>query len=157
MRAAATGHRPKSLDKDYSLTSKLWKAIFENMYWFTTEYKITEGVSGGALGVDLMWGELCILYKIPLIVVVPCRGQELVWPKASQDRYNKMLSNAAKVIYLADKYSPECMQNRNVYMVDMCDILLSVWNGNPGGTANCVRYAQKIGRQIVNINPNDII
>jgi uncharacterized phage-like protein YoqJ len=48
------------------------------------------------------------------------------------------------------------MQDRNIWMVDHCDALIAVWDGTSGGTANCVRYAQKVGKPIVFIDPYDL-
>jgi uncharacterized phage-like protein YoqJ len=40
------------------------------------------------------------------------------------------------------------LQKRNEWMVDHCDLLIAVWDGSEGGTANCVRYARHHERQI---------
>ncbi len=48
------------------------------------------------------------------------------------------------------------MDKRNKWMVDNCDLLIAVWNGTSGGTANCVNYAKSINKQIIIINPNSL-
>jgi uncharacterized phage-like protein YoqJ len=53
-------------------------------------------------------------------------------------------------------YRAELMQIRNEWMVDRCDLLIAVWNGTPGGTANCVAYAKKEGCPIDYIDPSRI-
>lgn len=30
------------------------------------------------------------------------------------------------------------------------DLVLALWNGTAGGTANCIKYAEKVGKPIVN-------
>lgn len=46
------------------------------------------------------------------------------------------------------------MLNRNRFLVDHANILLAVYNGERrGGTAATVRYAQKMGREIIMIDP----
>jgi uncharacterized phage-like protein YoqJ len=45
------------------------------------------------------------------------------------------------------------MQVRNEWMVDSSDGVVALWNGTAGGTANCVRYAEKVGRPIDNLWP----
>ena len=37
------------------------------------------------------------------------------------------------------------MQMRNRHMVDQADLLLSVWDGSPGGTGSTVAYARRQG------------
>ena len=46
------------------------------------------------------------------------------------------------------------MNLRNKYMVDNSDLLLAVWNGKKGGTANTVKYARKKEKEVVIINPD---
>lgn len=43
------------------------------------------------------------------------------------------------------------MQKRNEYMVDLADIVIAVWDGSASGTGNCVRYAERCGKQIIQI------
>lgn len=43
------------------------------------------------------------------------------------------------------------MNARNHYMVKRCDHLIGAWNGSPGGTRNCWRYAEKVGRSRENL------
>lgn len=50
-------------------------------------------------------------------------------------------------------YYPAKMQKRNEYMVDNSDIVIAVWDGTKGGTYNCVKYAQKLEKKIIQINP----
>lgn len=46
------------------------------------------------------------------------------------------------------------MLERNRFLVDHAAALLSVYNGEQrGGTAATVRYAQKMGREIIMIDP----
>ena len=37
------------------------------------------------------------------------------------------------------------MMMRNRHMVERCDLLLSVWDGSPGGTGSTVHYAMQRG------------
>lgn len=49
------------------------------------------------------------------------------------------------------------MQDRNVGMLDACDELIAIWNGDlTGGTANAVKYAQSINLNINRIDPNSL-
>lgn len=44
-----------------------------------------------------------------------------------------------------DPYAVWKMQRRNERMVDHTDLLIAVWDGGPGGTANTIRYARSNG------------
>jgi len=50
-------------------------------------------------------------------------------------------------------YTIDCFDLRNRYMVMRSDIVLAVWNGQAGGTANTIRYAQRLDKRIYVINP----
>ena len=41
-------------------------------------------------------------------------------------------------------------------MYDKTDILIAVWDGSKGGTANCVRYMKKLGKEIIRIDPSNL-
>ena len=56
--------------------------------------------------------------------------------------------------YISEDYHDGCMMERNRYMVDHAAYLLAVYNGEwRGGTAATVRYAQKLGRKTIVIEP----
>jgi uncharacterized phage-like protein YoqJ len=48
------------------------------------------------------------------------------------------------------------MQRRNVWMVDRARLMLSVWDGTPGGTGNCMDYVEQVGRQYRRLNPAEL-
>jgi len=58
--------------------------------------------------------------------------------------------------YTEDRYYPAKMQKRNEYMVDNSNIVIAVWDGTKGGTYNCVKYAEKLGKEVIIINPKEI-
>ena len=52
-----------------------------------------------------------------------------------------------------DRYTPYCMNGRNLWMVEHATRLIAVFDGSPGGTANTVRHAAEHGLSIVRLNP----
>jgi len=76
--------------------------------------------------------------------------------------YNKILNHPLVTRYYVDndpEYKASKMQKRNIWIVDNSDGLVAVWDGTPGGTANCVEYARNKSREtnkkIFYINPQD--
>ncbi len=62
------------------------------------------------------------------------------------------------MVYVSREYSKGCMLERNRYLVDHAACLLAVYNGEwRGGTAMTVRYARKLERKIIVLNPNTVI
>lgn len=49
------------------------------------------------------------------------------------------------------KYSHNCYQIRNEWMVDHSARVIAVWNGSPSGTKNTIMYANQKGVPVVNI------
>jgi uncharacterized phage-like protein YoqJ len=153
---AFTGHRPPKIG-GYNDNNPQRKQIRSDMYAELSKlkefYDITV-ITGGALGVDTDAAEVAYLLEIPYIVGVPCQGHSSKWPAASRTAYEKMLSLAKEVVLVTDApYSNDCMQIRNMWMVDRCGLLIAVWDGSSGGTANCVRYADLQKKSIRYIDP----
>lgn len=115
----------------------------------------TEVISGMALGVDQWFAEICIGLGIPFTAAVPCDGHESRWPAESQAHYRALLQKAHYVrVVSPGPYAPWKMQRRNEWMVDNSEMLVAVWDGSAGGTANCVRYARQVGREIWRVDPS---
>ena len=52
------------------------------------------------------------------------------------------------------EYTSDCMLARNRYLVEHSSVLLAVYNGTyRSGTGMTVRYAKKLGREVIIINP----
>ena len=163
---AFTGHRPNKLggyDDNSPKRLALRQQIEETLQRAVVKYGTTHQIiviSGGALGVDQDAARVAYKMNIPFVVAQPCKNHESKWPKESQIKYNKMLELAIQVVLVSDgtytELGAKCMQDRNIWMVDNCDALIAVWDGTSGGTANCVQYAQKVGKPIVFINPNNL-
>lgn len=159
---AITGHRPNKLGNDYlMLHSPLVKSITNKLIQLVNELKPDYMVSGMALGIDTLWARIAVSSKIPLIAAVPFQQQDCKWPAISQDEYRRLLSQAHMVVNVSGQleYKKEYMQLRNEWMVDHCDKLIAVWDRSPGGTANCVRYAQLIMAEvdIIRIDPTTFL
>lgn len=149
MIVAGTGHRPNKLG-GYGLDAKL-KLVGLANDWLEAN-KPTKVISGMALGWDVALAVAALQLGIPLVAAIPFKGQELAWPSSSQKDYNDVLREASEIVYVSEEgYAPWKMQIRNEWMVDHCDLVLAIWNGTLGGTANCVRYAENVDKPIVNL------
>ena len=87
--------------------------------------------------------------------MLPCEGQADGWSASARERYFSILEQADEIVYVRREYSRGCMLERNRCLVDRTACLLAVYNGEQrGGTAMTVRYAQKLGREVVVIEPH---
>lgn len=163
MHIAITGHRPNKLGNDYTMSNKMCVGIRARVteYVIAFQKSLKDGekltlITGMALGIDQMFAEIAISLNIPFIAAIPFKNQDRKWPEQSRTKYLNLLAKAHEIINVsgADDYKIEYMQDRNIWMVQHCDILIAVWDGTSGGTKNCVDYAD-LKRQIVRVNPND--
>lgn len=164
IKIAITGHRPNKLGNDYDLTSPLIATIKIKIMQYLkglTLHNELHGVildptyiTGMALGIDTLFALIAIELNRPFIAAIPCWGQDNKWPNRSRSRYAQILNNPLCVQkFIHDGYyTSTCMQERNIWMVDNCDLLIAVWDGTEGGTANCVKYAQSVNKEIIFIN-----
>lgn len=147
------------------------------------ELKSAAVISGLALGVDTWLVLEAMKRRIHVIGAMPFEGQERTWPAEHQVLYRTICENVELVnvtgccveqvgsgtyfINAAGVSTPQesplfktlingCMQWRNEWMVDRCREVLSVWDGTPGGTGNCMRYVERVGRQYRRLNPNSL-
>lgn len=159
---AFTGHRPKSFPWGYDESAPdcvLLKEVLAAQISALAERGITDFLSGMAQGVDLWCAQIVLDLKkkypsLKLHAILPCEEQERKWPAATQALYRSILDQADEVVYVNRGYSANCMLERNRYMVDRASILLAVYNGTfRCGTGMTVRYAQKLGREMIVIDP----
>lgn len=155
MNLTVTGHRPDKLGgyRECKMHSRVKEAIREALKRLTPDY----GITGMAQGVDQWFAEECLALGIPFIAAIPFKGQEKMWPTEAQLRYHELLGKAhAKETICLGGFAGWKMQKRNEWMVNQSHEVLAVWDGSSGGTANCVAFAEKLGRPIHRINPKEL-
>ena len=105
------------------------------------------------MGVDTYAAKIVLNLKtqypdITLECAIPCENQAEKWNERDRDVYYDLISKCDKETLLQQKYSSDCMQKRNEYMVDNSDYVFAVWNGKPSGTGNTVKYARKNNKMV---------
>lgn len=159
---AFTGHRPQNLPWQFNEADtnclKL-KQILNQQISQLAENGFTDFLSGMALGSDTWAAEAVLNLRkkkpaLKLHCILPCKTQAEKWPVSEQERYQKILAQADSIFFTSRTYHPNCMLERNRFMVEKARLLLAVYNGQPhSGTAAAVRHAQKLGCDIIIINP----
>jgi uncharacterized phage-like protein YoqJ len=151
-----TGHRPTLLG-GYKIPNTTFNFLVSETEKFLIETKADKIITGMCIGYDQWVAELAIKLKIPFIAAVPFIGQELLWPKESQQRYRTLIDHADQVeIVNPGGFASWKMQARNRWIVDHCDLLLAAFDGSSkGGTFNCVEYAKESSKNIKLINPKE--
>lgn len=144
--AAITGHRPERITN--------WQFVHHQLALALQDNKIDVMIQGMAAGVDLHSAMVAHNIHIPYICARPWKGHKP--RRADEINYEKALQHAHGVVNVTDyeDYPGAWVyQKRNEYMVDNADMLIAVWDGSSGGTANCVKYALKKEVPIWRIDP----
>ena len=159
---AFTGHRPHKLPWRYDETDSrcvALKAKLTEQITKLAENGVTDFYSGGADGVDC-WASLIVLElrqknpALKLHLILPHEGQADRMSEPAQERYHWILKQADSVEYVRQEYYEGCMLDRNHRLVEASGVLLAVYNGERrGGTAATVRYARKLERKIILLDP----
>lgn len=158
---AFTGHRPQKLSIEYEssreclvLKSKLHETIKRVMLAGCFSF-----MTGMAVGVDTWAAEEVLLLKtrypdLKLYAAVPYKNQYARLYNWQKERYFRILSRCEKVFLISEDYHKSCFYQRNAFMVNHATVIISVYDGGVGGTANTIALAEKKGIDIYNINPN---
>lgn len=160
-RCAFTGHRPQKLPFGFNEADASCIAL-KSLLHARIEDLIGQGyahfLSGGAMATDTWAAEavLDLQKKYPWIVlemVSPFDGQTDHWNAEYKARHDRLFEEADIVTIISHEYTKSCMFRRNRYLVENADLLLAVYDGQPGGTAMTIQYATELGLEIQCIRP----
>ena len=152
MKAGITGHQNLGDAETVAwVMTSLKNAIVQN--------NVQHGFTSLAIGADQLFAQILHDKNIPYTAVLPCREIEKTF-KTSVDleNYRRLLKNATEVETL-DFIEPSesAFFEAGKRVVDLADIVIAVWNGQPakglGGTADAVKYAFFRKKCVLHINP----
>jgi len=166
-----TGPRPKKEDKHSFSVEDIMQRLYETIIKLIVEKGVTTFISGGALGFD-QYAFQCVLWiqkhypHIRNIMAIPFEEQYKGWAKEQIKLYATYKERADEVVYVDElelyqkknrvkpgKFQGIKYQNRNEFMVDNCQLLVSLYDGNKeSGTYNCITYAKEQQVPILNLN-----
>ena len=111
-------------------------------------------LNGMALGFDMLSFERVIKFKntypdIKLIACVPCSDQSAKYPKNKVVEYEYLLSKADEIIVLSKSYTPTCMKERNVFMVNNSSVCVAYLYKTSGGAYSTAKYAVEKEKEII--------
>ncbi len=111
---------------------------------------------GGAMGFDLLAAEIVLLIKknqpdIRLFCILPFEGQAKDFPLSWSQRYHKVLEQCDFIEYVQPHYTKGCYTTRNEKMVDSSSRVITFYDGQRGGTARTLSYAQTQKLDVINL------
>ena len=113
-------------------------------------------ITGGALGFDTLAAKEIIKFRqthrdVRLILCLPCMDQAEGWNDRNQSLYTHILTLADEIIYASDTYTEGCMRERNFLLASKCDILIAYCGRSKSGSAQTLRMADSMGKEIINL------
>lgn len=145
-----TGHRKLTLQQTchaYEKTLEAIKTLAKQGY--------TCFCCGGALGYDTIAAQAVLEVReqlnVKLVLILPCIKQDAAWADADKRVYADIKCQADEVIYTSSEYTRGCMHKRNRALVDASSVCVCFSSSDSGGTAYTVKYAQKMGVEVINI------
>jgi uncharacterized phage-like protein YoqJ len=146
---AITGHRPDKIPDGKWVYDRLLEA-FEDLGAFRV-------IQGMAPGVDLLSAHAAYDAGLPFVCAKPYPSHRRYVEKNYPDwtmNYDSALEKADEVVDVCKTYEGVWVfQRRNEWMVDHADTVIAVWDGTKGGTANCVKYANRKRKPVYLIDP----
>lgn len=144
---ALTGHR--QLSSDFSP-----RKLEETFVKLIDERGVDTFYCGMAVGFDCAACEILLSLRdrgrhVRVIACIPCPEQSARFSPKQKEFYRELLARCDERITVSPFYDRQCMQKRNCYMVDRAAYLVAYCNRENGGSANTVRYAQKLGRTVI--------
>lgn len=161
-----TGHRPEGLYGTNYMANGNRQALL-TVRSIIEDKIVNEDVdtfyTGMARGFD-QWAARIVIalrhkYKhIQLVAVLPCLGQDKLWSYEDKRDYSDILELCDDVIYLNYKtYYDGCMIERDHYMVNHCEEVLSLFNGEKrSGTFATMNYAKRQGKPLTIVKLQDL-
>ena len=158
MKIALTGHRPQRLGLPDDELDMAWSKIG---HWiFNQILDASDIYCGMANGSDILIGlNTCAIKEsyrnispriednrnLKLHCILPCKDYN-----SSNKYFSKLKQEADEWVELSDEFYKGCDNARDQYMVEHCDVLLAIWDGNKsGGVWSTIRKAQKAGKTII--------
>ena len=162
---AFTGHRPQKLSWRNDETAPgcvaLKEAIAAQIATLIGN-GYTEFLSGMAPGVDMWAAQIVLALRVTnpslhLHCILPCVEQSAKWSAALRKQYRAILEQADSIIFVNRADKKNCMLERDRFLVSYASLVLAVYNGEKrGGTAATIRYARKLGRDLIVIDPSTL-
>ncbi len=159
-RISFTGYRPEKLPffgEDDPMCVDLTERISNQIGRLIAD-GANEFYTGMALGVDTWAAEAVLEHRkshpeIKLIAVIPCPEQPSKWNSADRKRYRTILEKCDRTLTISPFYTRDCMHKRNRALVELCDVLIAVYDGKKGGTQYTVDFAKSRGKRVLVIPP----
>lgn len=110
------------------------------------QHGVTEIITGLARGWDLAVARAAFDAGVPYCAAIPFPAQPDLWPLSDQNEWAWAVKRASRQHVLGKLPLKHYYERRNRWIVDESEEIWSLYDGRPGGTRNCVLYANDTSR-----------
>ena len=140
MKIMVSGHRKqKLLNYDCEWIRKVIRDVVVQL---KAKEGFVKGYSGMASGIDLWFCEICKELNILYVACIPFEEQGQTMEVEDRILRDDLIKAASEVQYV-----------RNRFMIEACDTAIIVWDGNKGGTHNCLQQVIEAKKDFWWVNP----
>lgn len=157
LRVGVTGHRVLE-ERTRRWVARQLDDLFSFLAGLPPSATPRGALSSLAIGADQMFAEAAHYHGIPIEVVIPFASFIEDFAKgAERNSYERLLSAAASTTHLpSEERSNSAYLAGGVWVVDHCDLLIAVWNGEKaagvGGTGDVVDYSRDAGKPCIHMH-----
>lgn len=153
-RIGVTGHRDLGDEATAAFVARQCKAILQEAL---ADHGEVVALSALAEGADTLFAEAALELGLPLEAVTPFKRYVEDFEGRARERYKRLLARARVEQRLPyTERSDEAYLGGGLWVVNHCDLLVVVWDGQPaagkGGTGDVVDYARHVGRPYIHIH-----
>jgi hypothetical protein len=156
LRIGVTGHRVLEDGVERWVAREL-DELFSYLAGLASGAASLRAVSSLAAGADQLFAAAALRHGIPLDVVIPFARFAEDFPKGPErDAYQRLLPAAVSTTCLPwDERSNGAYLAGGLWVVDHCDLLIAIWNGERaagvGGTGDVADYSRDAGKLCVHM------
>lgn len=116
---------------------------------------------GFTAGIDFLFAETVLELReknpsITLESVLAYESEAAAWDETIRDRYYDLLAQCSRERLLQTRYTPGCLVQRNKYLVDHTDLLLTMTDGLLGNAMQAIEHAAQQGKSVLCISPSTL-
>lgn len=157
LRVGVAGHRALQKTVEHWVARELG-ALFLYLAHAASDEQAPRAVSSLAVGADQLFAKAALSHGVSLDVVLPFARFVEDFPEGpKRDAYEHLLSAAESTTCLPwNGRSNGAYLAGGLWVVDHCDILIAIWNGEKaagvGGTGDVVGYCRDAGKPCIHVH-----
>ena len=143
--------------KDGSFSSAVREELYSRLEALIRGENVDHFLCGMSAGPEMLASEVILELRekyprISLESVIPYENQASRWSEELRDRYFNIAACCDRETMLQKHYSPDCLDRKDLYMMEKADIVLFARPHTARRRAKELSSARELGKQVVDIS-----